>query len=164
LRDAGCELRVAIKIEPVYLCTCIPMYLYTCIQRLRLINARSAWRFFLRMVSVRAENAVTHPRIAREICDRDALQAQRPRGQQMKSAVPREIVNPRGGLEEDDRRARRLWFLARNFSRHRRDLEIIEPADKSAFDALGEKLFHPALTNHYFFHNLILPTNPLLHP
>ena len=73
------------------------------------------------MVSVRAENAVTHPRIAREICDRDALQAQRPRGQQVESAVPREIVNACGGFEEDDGRACGKWRETGDVFRHRRD-------------------------------------------
>jgi hypothetical protein len=57
----------------------------------------------------------------------------------MKAAIPREIVNPCGGFEEDNRRARRLRLLSCNTARHRRNFEIVEPADKSAFDALGEK-------------------------
>ena len=82
----------------------------------------------------------------------------------MKSAIPREIVNSCGCFEEDDRRARGKWLVVSDEFRHCRNLEIVEPADESAFDALGEKFFHPVFTNRYFFHTPILPINPLLHP
>ena len=68
--------------------TCVLVYLYTCVQRLRLIHTRPARHFFLRMIAIGAENALAHPRVAREICNRDSLQAQRPRGEQMEPAVP----------------------------------------------------------------------------
>ena len=55
----------------------------------------------------------------------------------METAVPREIVDARGGLEKDHRRARGFWLLTSYSPRHRRDFEIIEPADQSAFDTLS---------------------------
>jgi len=57
----------------------------------------------------------------------------------MESAVPRKIIYACGRFEENDWRAIRRWFLTRNFPRNRCDLKIIEPADKSALEALGEK-------------------------
>jgi hypothetical protein len=83
---------------------------------------------------------MAHARMAGEIDYRDSLQTQRPRSQQVKTAVPGEIVDARGCFEEDDRRARGLQFLTRNSPGHRRDFQVIEPADQSAFDALGEKI------------------------
>jgi hypothetical protein len=63
----------------------------------------------------------------------------------MKSAVPREIVNAGGGFEEDDGLSACLRFFPRDKPRHARDFHIVDAADESAFEALGEKLFHPAL-------------------
>ena len=60
----------------------------------------------------------------------------------MKSAVPRKIVNASGRFEEDNRRTRGSWRVAIYELRGSRDLEIIESADKSAFDALGEEIFY----------------------
>ena len=65
----------------------------------------------------------------------------------MKSAVPREIVNTRGGFEEDDRRARGSWRVTSYKLRDLRNFEIVESADKSAFDALGEEFFHGRLVD-----------------
>lgn len=58
----------------------------------------------------------------------------------MKAAVPREIVNACGGFEEDDGRAFGGWRLAGDEPCHPRDLEIIEAADQSALEALGEEV------------------------
>jgi len=91
------------------------------------------------IVSIGSEYTLAHPRVAGEDRNRHALQAQRPGCEQVKSAVPREIVNPGGGFEEDDRLSLRRRFLARNMPRHRRDLEIVESADQSALEALGDK-------------------------
>ena len=57
----------------------------------------------------------------------------------MKSGVPREVINPCGCLEEEDRRVGELRLALRNLPCHAGDLQIIEPAGESAFDALGEK-------------------------
>jgi hypothetical protein len=84
---------------------------------------------------------MTHARVTGEIYNRDSPQAQRPGGQQVKTAVPGEIINTGGGFEEYDRCGRRLRVLAGYAPRHRRDFEIIQPADQPAFDALGVKIF-----------------------
>ena len=60
----------------------------------------------------------------------------------MKSAVPREIIDPCRGFEERDRCTRWLWLLTGNAPRYARYLQIIEPADESAFEALGEEFFY----------------------
>ena len=60
----------------------------------------------------------------------------------MESAVPREVVNACGGFEERDRCTRGLWLLMGNAPRHTRDLQIIEPAEEAAFEALSEKIFY----------------------
>ena len=60
----------------------------------------------------------------------------------MKPAVPGEVIDPRGGFEEDNRRARRRRGVANNALCHARDFEIIEPADKPAFDSLFEEFFY----------------------
>lgn len=57
----------------------------------------------------------------------------------MKAAVPREIVDACGGLEKDHRRARGNRLTPRHLTRYTGNLKIIQPADKSTFDALGEK-------------------------
>ena len=63
----------------------------------------------------------------------------------MKSAVPGEIVDASGGFEENNGRASGLGFLTGNLSGNTRNFEIVEPADKSAFDALGEEFFEHRL-------------------
>ena len=59
----------------------------------------------------------------------------------MESAIPREIVNACGCLEKNNGRALRGWGETGDMFCHARDLEIIKPADKSALDALGVKIF-----------------------
>lgn len=59
----------------------------------------------------------------------------------MKAAVPGEIVDARRCLEKNDWRTRWDRFAPRNSSRHGCNFFIIEPADQSTFDALGEELF-----------------------
>ena len=118
----------------------------------------------MRVISVRPQYTFAHARITGKINDGDALQAKRPRRQQMESAVPGEIVNASGCLEENNRRARRMRRVTSYKLRHARDLEIIEPADESAFETLGEKFFHPILTNHSQPHIPAVPTNPPRHP
>ena len=54
----------------------------------------------------------------------------------MEAAVPGEIVDARGGLEKDHRRARGGRFAPRHLPSHAGYFEIVEPADQSAFDAL----------------------------
>jgi hypothetical protein len=93
------------------------------------------------IVAVGAENALAHARVAGEICDGNPFQAQGPRSQQVKSAVPREIVNACGCLEEYDGLSRCGRREAGHASRDARDLEIIQPADESALEALGVKVF-----------------------
>jgi len=57
----------------------------------------------------------------------------------MKSTVPGEIVNSRGGFEEHYRRAVNWRRVTSYKFRHARDFEVIQAADKSAFEALGEE-------------------------
>ena len=57
----------------------------------------------------------------------------------MEAAVPREIINPCGRFEKYDRRARWRWRVTDDEFSYACNFEIIEPADKSALDALGEK-------------------------
>ena len=90
---------------------------------------------------------MTHPRITGEIYNRYTLQSQRPRRQQVEPAVPREIVDSRGGFEEDNRRACSLRCAQRNLICHVGDFQVIQPSNKSAFNTLREKIFKPA--NHY---------------
>ena len=59
----------------------------------------------------------------------------------MKSAIPRKVIDTCRGFEENDWRTVRLWFFAGHLARHGCDLEIIESADESALDTLGEKFF-----------------------
>lgn len=63
----------------------------------------------------------------------------------MKAAVPRQIVDSGRGFEEDNGSARRSGRLMGNTFGNTCDLEVIQPADESAFDALSEefrKLIH----------------------
>jgi hypothetical protein len=85
---------------------------------------------------------MTHARVAGKINHWDSLQAERPRGQQMKSTVPGKIVNASGRFEEDNRRVRGSWRVASYELCDSGNLEVVEPADKSAFDALGIKVFY----------------------
>ena len=59
----------------------------------------------------------------------------------MESAVPREVIDPCGGFEERDRRAGSRRRATSYELRHTRNLQIIEPADESAFEALSEEFF-----------------------
>ena len=58
----------------------------------------------MRIVAVRAEHAVAHAGAAGKVGHRNALQPQGPRRQQVKAAVPGEIVDAGRGLEEYDGR------------------------------------------------------------
>ncbi len=60
----------------------------------------------------------------------------------MESTIPGEVIDPCRGFEEDDRRAARRRRVTGDESRYAPDLQIIEPADKSAFEALLEEIFH----------------------
>jgi len=60
----------------------------------------------------------------------------------MESAVPREVIDPCGSFEERDWCTRWLWLLTGNAPCYTRDPKIIEPADESAFEALGEEFFY----------------------
>ena len=60
----------------------------------------------------------------------------------MECAVPGKVIDACGGFEERDWRARGLWLLTGNAPCYTRDLQIIEPADESAFDALSEEFFY----------------------
>ena len=59
----------------------------------------------------------------------------------MESTVPGEIIDPGGGLEEDNRRTGRGRRLAGNAFCHARNLAIVQPTDESTFDALSEVIF-----------------------
>ena len=93
----------------------------------------------MRIISIRAKNAFAQTGIASEICNRDSLQTQRPSGEQMKSRIPRKVIDARGGLEENDGLSHRPGFALRHLARHGGNLEIVEATDESAFDALGEE-------------------------
>lgn len=58
----------------------------------------------------------------------------------MKTAIPRKIINSRGSLEKDDWLTCRRWRAAGDKSSDARNLEIVEPADKSTFEALGVEI------------------------
>ena len=60
----------------------------------------------------------------------------------MKSAVPGKVIDAGGGLKKNDRLARCGRRVTGDKLRRLRHFEVVEPADKSAFDALGEKVFH----------------------
>src|SRR5215216_1486845 len=102
---------------------------------------------------------MAHAGVTGKIGDRDSLQAQRPGGKQMKTTVPRKIINARGSLEKHNRCARRTRRLASDAFRQARDLEIVEPADESAFDALGEEFvehrFSPPILSAKFLWNCL---------
>ena len=57
----------------------------------------------------------------------------------MKTAVPGEIIDSRRSLEKDNRCPRRNRRLAGDAFGQARDLEIVEPANQSALDALSEE-------------------------
>jgi len=57
----------------------------------------------------------------------------------VKSAVPGEIVDAGRGFKKDYWRTRGDRLTASHAARDRRNLEIIDPADQSAFKVLGEK-------------------------
>jgi hypothetical protein len=59
----------------------------------------------------------------------------------MESTVPREIINPGGGFEENDWLTACEWRAADDEFREAGNLKIIEPANQSTFEALGEKFF-----------------------
>ena len=81
-----------------------------------------------------------HARMAGEIGNRDAFQPQSPRSQQVKAAVPRKIVNPGRGFEKNDGLSFWLRCALRHLSCHGGNLQVIEPADETALDALCAKL------------------------
>jgi hypothetical protein len=57
----------------------------------------------------------------------------------MKSAIPREIVDAGGSFEEHDWLTSCGWRVTGDKFRDMCDLEIVEVADKSAFETLGEE-------------------------
>jgi hypothetical protein len=66
----------------------------------------------------------------------------------MKPAVPGKIVNPGGGLEENNGRAGRRRRLADNTPCNPGNFQVVEPADQAALDALFEKLFQIHIKRH----------------
>ena len=144
------------EIKPPNLCTCTPIVMYTCIQCLRLINTRLTWRRFVNVFTVCPQYTMTHTGVTGKIRYRDPLQPQRPRRKQMKATVPRQVIDPRGGFEEDNWCARRRGRLTGNASCQARDFKIVEPADESALDALREefrKLIHKAKISNQVYSN-----------
>ena len=93
------------------------------------------------MVAVCSQHTFTHTGIAGKISNGNPLQAECPRGQQVKSAVPGKVVNAGGGFEENNGSARGSWRIASYELRDSRNFEIVESADKAAFDTLGEEFF-----------------------
>ncbi len=74
-----------------------------------------------------------------KISNRDPLQSQRPGGQQMKPTIPGEIIDPGGGFEKDDRRAVSRRRVTSDEFCYARNFDVIEPAEESALEALGEE-------------------------
>ncbi len=112
------------------------------LKRLRLIDTRSTWRSFMHIIPVRSQHTMAHARVACKVSNRNSLQPQRPGCEQMESTVPGEVIDPCGSFEKSDRRAARRRRVTSDESRYASDLQIIEPADKSAFEALFEEIFH----------------------
>lgn len=93
----------------------------------------------MNLIAICAKHAVTHPGMTRKISDRDPSETQRPGGEQMEAAVPRKIVDPGRSLEENDGRTGRRRRPSDHSLCNPRDLEIIEPADQAALNALFEE-------------------------
>ena len=89
------------------------------------------------MIPIRSHYALAQAGVARKIYNGNPVQAQCPRDEQMKAAIPREVIDTGGSFEEDNRRAAGLRLLASDSLCNGCDLEIIKPADESAFDSLG---------------------------
>jgi len=79
----------------------------------------------------------------------------------MKPTIPREIINPCGGFEEDDWLAHCGRRTAGDEFRDTCYFEIVEVSDKPAFEALSIELFHgfcsvfptrQIMSSHNFFH------------
>lgn len=60
----------------------------------------------------------------------------------MKPAIPREIIDACGGFEEDHWSPCGRRRVTGDEFRDARDLEVVEPAHESAFEALGEEFFY----------------------
>jgi hypothetical protein len=58
----------------------------------------------------------------------------------MEAAVPGEVIDPGRGFEENDRGAGRRGGLSSHALCDTRDLEVVQPADEPALDALFVEL------------------------
>ena len=106
-----------------------------------MINAGFAGWFLVYIFAICAKYAMRHARVASEKLDGDATQTKCPRGEEVKSGVPREIIVARGGFEEDDGRAFRDGGFCRDEARHPPNLEVVEVARDASFYALGIEFF-----------------------
>ena len=79
-----------------------PRHFGLSIDRLGLLQALFAGRFAQDIVCPGAQNALSHPLLANEMDHADALQPQRPAGQQGKSRVQAQPGDPGGGVEGND--------------------------------------------------------------
>ncbi len=103
------------------------------------MNARPARRRLADIVPIGSQHTVAHSRVTGEIRYRNALQAQGPGSEQVKTAIPGEVIDACGGFEEGNRRAACRRLPAGHLPGEGCGLSIVKTADQSAFEALGEE-------------------------
>ena len=101
------------------------------------MDARLARWALLYAVAIGAEDATTHARVAGEIHDGHPTQPQGPGREQVEGAVPGEVIDSGGGLEEGDWPPGRSRRISRYDAGETRDADIVQPADNSTHEALG---------------------------
>jgi hypothetical protein len=69
---------------------------------------------------------MTHARMTGKISNWNSLQTHCPRGKQMKTTVPREIVDPRRRFEKNNGRTGSLWRFLNDQLRFASNFEIVE--------------------------------------
>jgi hypothetical protein len=81
--------------------------------------------------------------ITSEVGNREALQAQPPRREQVKGTVPRKIIEAAGGFKKRD--GARLFGFGRKHAHpqgHQSDAGIIKMTRQAALDVLNKELVH----------------------
>ena len=96
------------------------------------------------MIAVGAEYTATHACFAGKENDRHALQTQSPRNQQVKSAVPREIVEAAGCFKENNGPSLGLWRATGHALRHLKDAPVVQVPRQAATEITVEELVHRA--------------------
>jgi hypothetical protein len=94
------------------------------------------------MIAVCAEHTPAHAGAARKVRNRDALEPQCPRRKKMETAVPREIVNARRGLEECHRPAHWLRRVPRDLPCRGSNAMIVESPDNPAHYRLPDHVLN----------------------